>query len=192
MSRLVIYGICGIFGVLQIIVGIYWLYVIIRDHYKSHKKTDPKILSKMDMKSMKSMSASIPSKTAPIMPDSPSISPKPAAMTLKAFNLTSESQSTTVQTKRQKSVKNTASLPFQSKLYTTISILGYTLYCIWVIGYFIYTYLADNADVMCVSVCILTHILQYIIKYINIEIKTHNSNVFTECYTVQYFNKQVK
>ena len=152
MSWLVWYGICGLFAVLQIIIGLYWFYIIIRDNYNSRQRINIKIIPKIKMKMTKSASASV----------TPNATPNVRTK----VSETGTDTPTSVYTKniKKQSKKNSASLPYKSKLYTTISILGYTLYCIWVITYFGYMYFADDVYSMYVFIimCILA-------DYINVQ-----------------------
>ena len=128
MLELILLGTCALFGILQIIVGIYWFYVIIRDHNSSNKSSDmDTIKTKTEMETMKSISTSANETTTTNVTDSP--------------NMTSNETS---KQNIESNVKNTSTLPFSAKLYTTIAILGYTLYSVWVILYFGIIFILSN------------------------------------------------
>ena len=128
MLELVIYCVSGSFGILQIFVGIYWFYVIIRDHYRSMKPNDMRVIKKTEMKAIKSISTSANEPTTTNVTDSSSV----------------PSSETSPKNDIESNKKNSSTLPFNAKLYTSISILGYTLFCSWIILYFATTIVRFN------------------------------------------------
>ena len=137
MADLILYGTCGFFGFLQIFVGIYWFYIMLRDHYKPTKREQMEMMQRTELKSVKSVSGSVPSSVMNI-PDSPTdgrnTTPEPPP-TPTSIVATTQNTGT---------ISNTATLPYKLKLYTNISILGFTLYVLWVILYYAYTFFANE------------------------------------------------
>ena len=139
--------ICGLFGMFQIILGILWIYIISCHNNVMHCGICGHQRLRLESMTTKSNS-SIKTKSS----DPQIIVDISEAQTDITPNTANHQRTKNLNNTRAKGV---FSLPYKSKLYTTVSILSNALFCCWIIGYYAYDFFANAAYVV---ICISEHI----------------------------------